>query len=55
MFRVYFTNLFYFAMGEFATLDAAAAEARATGFDATILEDGRPVAAYSVFGGLRPL
>lgn len=52
-YRVFYTNFYYFADREFATIEAAADFARAKGFDAAIYRGETVIAGWSYFGGLR--
>jgi hypothetical protein len=53
MYRVYFTNHSYFSQREFATAQAAIDFGISTCFDFSVHADGRVVATWAVFGGLR--
>ena len=53
MYRVYWTNHFYFAAGEWGTFYEALAYAKSKSFESTIYCNGELVAAWSPIGGLR--
>ncbi len=54
MFTTHFTNVICSSEGrEFATLNAAIADGKASGFEFTVRRAGKRVASWSIFGGLR--
>ena len=53
MYRVYWTNHFYYAADEFCSLDAALAYGKSKCFEFAVHCNGELVAAWSPIGGLR--
>jgi|WetSurMetagenome_2_1015567.scaffolds.fasta_scaffold238128_2 hypothetical protein len=53
MFRNYFTNLFFFQDGEFATLDEALVAGKSAGFCFSVQRNGEVVAGWDIIGGTR--
>jgi outer membrane receptor for monomeric catechols len=55
MFKIHFTNHFYFAQDTFGTLEAAKAYGKSKGFDFSVHGPAGIVGAWSVFGGYRDM